>query len=148
VRALVLGVCVLAAVPLAFWLPLPDLVRQLVAGSPGTWLLFSLVVVVLTGVLVPAIGIAHHRLVEPVLRTAQRIGSAPHERISMIKLQADMTSATGLIVRSVLALLACGLGAYLSLYPSGEAELLLVLSVAMGLVSVWHAALLVVKLMS
>jgi len=43
VQALVLGVCVLAAVPLAFWLPLPDLVRQLVVGSPGARLLLSLV---------------------------------------------------------------------------------------------------------
>src|SRR5262249_32246941 len=77
VQALVLGVCVLAAVPLAFWLPLPDLVRQLVAGSPAAWLLLSHVVLVLTGVLVPVIGIAHYRLVEPVLRTARRIGPAP-----------------------------------------------------------------------
>src|SRR5262249_23960157 len=132
----------------AFWLPafwLPDLLRQLVAGSPVAWLLFSLVVLVLTGVLVPSIGIAHYRLVEPTLHTARQIGPAPHERFSIIKLQADMRSGTGLIVQSVLALLACGLGAYLSLYPSREAELLLVLSVGMGLVTVWHAVLLVVK---
>jgi len=148
-RLVAFGVWVLAVVPLAFWLPafwLPDLLRQLVAGSPGAWLLLSLVVLVLMGVLVPAIGIAHYRLVEPVLRAVRRIGPASYERISMIKLQADMRSASGLIVRSVLALLACGLGAYLSLYPSRGAELLLVSSVAMGLVTVWHAALLVVKL--
>ena len=48
VQALVLGVCVLAAVPLAFWLPLPDLVRQLVVGSPGARLLLSLVMLALT----------------------------------------------------------------------------------------------------
>ena len=64
----------------------------------------------------------------------------------MIRLQADTRSAKGLIVESVLALLGCGLGAYLSLYPSREAELLLVFSVALGLVAVWHAVLLAVKL--
>jgi len=81
-----------------------------------------------------------------VLRVARLIGPAPHERISVIRLQADTRSAKGLIVESVLALLGCGLGAYLSLYPSREAELLLVFSVALGLVAVWHAVLLAVKL--
>jgi polyferredoxin len=60
-RIVVFGL-VFLTVPLAFWLPpfwLPDLVSQLVAGSTGAWLLFCLVVLVLMGVLVPAIFIAH-----------------------------------------------------------------------------------------
>jgi len=143
-QVLAVGVCVLAGGSLAF--SLPDLLRQLVAGSLGAWLLFSLVSLVLVGVLVPAIFIAHYRLVQPVLSAARRIGPAPLDRVSGIRLLAEMKSARALILRGVLALLASGLGAYLSLTSSRDADLLLILTVFIGMAAVWHAALLVVKL--
>jgi hypothetical protein len=86
-RLLAFGVCVLAGVSLAFWVP--DLPRLLVAGSPVAWLPFSLVLLVLMGVLAPTIFIAHYRLVQPGLSAARRVGPAPLDRVSVIRLLAQ-----------------------------------------------------------
>ena len=47
---------------------------RLDAGSLGAWLLFSLAVVVLSSVLIPAGAIAFYCVVQPVLCTARWIG--------------------------------------------------------------------------
>lgn len=62
----------------------------------------------------------------------------------MIRLLAETKSARTLWV--ILTLLASGLGAYLSLASSHDADLLLVLTIFNGLMAIWHTALLVVKL--
>jgi hypothetical protein len=58
VQIVIFGVCVLAAVSLAFWLP--DVLRALRAGSPAAWLLFFLVLVSIGGMLASAVVITHH----------------------------------------------------------------------------------------
>ena len=144
-RLVIFGVCVLAAVPLAFWLP--DMLRLLLTGSPGAWLLLCLVVLLIGGILPSAIVITHYRLVHPVLHTARWIG--PADAVSGIGLLAETTSARRRILRVALAFLTCGLMAYLTAYvppSSPDADVLLTLSVLIGLASVWDAALLVVKL--
>ena len=64
----------------------------------------------------------------------------------MIRLLAKARSARALILWVVLTLLASGLGAYLSLTSSHDADLLLVLTIFNGLMAIWHTTLLVVKL--
>lgn len=145
VQIVLFGVCVLAAVPLAF--RLPDVLRALRAGSPGAWLLVFLVFVLIGGMLASAVVITHYRLIHPILRGARRIGPADPD--SVISLLTETTPARKRIVRLALLLLTCGFGAYLSahLSPSSpDADLLLVLSILLGLVAVWDAALLAGKL--
>src|SRR6516164_4581835 len=55
------------------------------------------------------------RLVQPVLSAARRIGPAPLDQVSVIRLLAETKSARALLV--ILTLLARRLGAYLSLTP-------------------------------
>ena len=128
---------------------------RLDAGSLGAWLLFSLAVVVLSSVLIPAGAIAFYRVVQPVLCTARWIGptrldppGAFQREVEFIKLQAEMKSAKTLIVRIGLGLLCVcvGLATYVLLMPSPRGVLLLVVAVLIGLTAVWYAALLVVKL--
>jgi hypothetical protein len=67
----------------------------------------------------------------------------------VIRLRTETTPARSRIVRVALSLLTCGLGAYLTahLSPSSpDADPLLVMSILIGLLAVWDAALLVVKL--
>ena len=145
VQIALFAVCVLGAVPLAFWLP--DVLRALRAGSPGAWLLFFLVFVLIGGMLASAVAITHYRLIHPTLRAARRMG--PADPGSVIRLLTETTPVRARIVRVALSLLTCGLGAYLTahLSPSSpDAEPLLVLSVLIGLVAICDAGLLVVKL--
>src|SRR5215472_5459755 len=71
---IVVGLMILGAIPLAIWrTKLPDLLRGLLTGSPGAWLLICLVLVLLCGTLVSAVFIAQKRWFDPVLRGARRI---------------------------------------------------------------------------
>jgi hypothetical protein len=84
------------------------------AGSPEAWLLFSLVVLVLAGLLIPTIFIAILAW-SSWCSVQHRIGPAPLGLVSVIRLLAETKSARALWV--ILTLLASGLGAYLSLTP-------------------------------
>lgn len=53
-----------------------DLADQLEAGSPGAWLLVSVVFIVFTSAPVSAIFLIRPIVIEPVLSTARRIGPA------------------------------------------------------------------------
>jgi len=159
-----MGLWVVLVTALASWFrfpQLPDLLRSLVAGAPGAWLLLCLVFVVFCGTFV-ATGafITQKRFVHPVLRDARRIG--PADPLVPTRLIAEMTSArslTGRLILVTLALLASGLAAYVAAYLSRllDDELLLTLdvafglfavwmAVAFGLAAVWYATVLVVKL--
>jgi hypothetical protein len=73
----VIGLIILGAIPLAIWrTELQDLLRGLLAGSSGAWLLVCLVLVLLYGTLVSAVFVAQKRWFDPVLRDARRIGPA------------------------------------------------------------------------
>jgi hypothetical protein len=156
-----IGSCVLAAIPLTFWFPkLPDLLRSLMAGLPRAWLLLCLVYLLTCCTLVTAVFINHYRLVHPVLRDARRMG--PADSVWSIRLMAETTSARALggrIVLVTLALLACGLLAFVAAYLSRslDAELLLTVAALFGLVAVcmtvffglaaaWYVTVFVVKL--
>jgi hypothetical protein len=130
------------------------------AGSPRAWLLLCLVYLLTCGTLVAAVFINHYHLVYPVLRDARRIG--PAGPVWSIRLMAETTSATALggrIVLVTLALLACGLSAFVADYLSRslDAELLLTMAALFGLVAVcmavffglaavWYVTVFVVKL--
>jgi len=109
----VVGLIILGAIPLAIWrTKLPDLLRGLLAGSPGTWLLVCFVLVLLYGTLVSAVFVTRKRWFDPVLRDARRIG--PAHSISLTKLTAETMSVRELrsqIIREILALLACVMAA-------------------------------------
>src|SRR5215813_6257494 len=150
----VVGLIILEAIPLAIWLPklpnLQDLLRWLLAGSPGGWLLLCFVFVLVCGTPLATVFIAQKRWVHPVLRDARRIG--PAGPVSALRLMAETTSAGELrrrIIGITLALLAsviaAGVAAYLS--PSSfDAELLLVMAILFGLLDLWYAAVLGIKL--
>jgi len=132
------GLIILGAIPLAIWrTKLPDLLRALLAGSPGAWLLLCLVFVLFYGSFT-AIGafITQKRFVHPVLRDARRIG--PAGPLVPIRLIAETTSARSLmrwLILVTLALLVCGFVAYVAAYLSRslDDELLLTLDVIFGL---------------
>jgi len=147
----VVGLIILGAIPLAIWrTKLPDLLRGLLAGSPGAWLLVCLVLVLLCGTLVSAVFVAQKRWFDPVLRDARRIG--PAHSVSLTKLTAETTSVRELrsqIIREILALLASVMAACVAAYLSPSslyAELLLAMAVVFGLFAVWYVTVLVVKL--
>lgn len=148
---LTIGFVILLAIPLAFWLPkLPDLLRWLLAGSPGVWLLLCLALVLVYGTLATAVFIAQKRWLHPVLSDARRIG--PAGPLSALRLMAA-TMAVGELRRRIieitLALLACGFFACVTAYlsPSSlDAELLQVMAVLFGLIDVFYVAVLVFKL--
>jgi uncharacterized membrane protein (DUF485 family) len=87
----------------------PDLADQLEAGSPGAWLLVSVVFVVLTSAPVSAIFLIRPRVIEPVLCTARRVGPAqPYGfgiLIEIIKRYTEIKSSKVLIIWIVVLLL-------------------------------------------
>src|SRR6516225_166973 len=91
----VIGFIILEAITLAIWLPkLTDLLRWLLAGSPGVWLLLCFMFVLVSGTLA-IVFIAQIRwVVHPVLRDARRIG--PAGPVSALRLIAETTSVRGL----------------------------------------------------
>jgi len=109
----VVGLIILGAIPLAIWrTKVPDLLKGLLAGSSGAWLLVCLVLVLLCVTLVSAVFVAQKRWFDPVLREARRIG--PAHSVSLTKLTAETTSVRELrsqIIREILALLACVMAA-------------------------------------
>ena len=88
----------------------PDFADQLEAGSPGAWLLACVVWIVLTSTLITAIFFIRHRVIESVLCTARRLGSAQPYRlgfilIEMIKRYTEIKSAKVLMIWIAVALL-------------------------------------------
>src|SRR5215472_2760369 len=147
----VVGLIILGAIPLAIWrTKLPDLLRGLLAGSPGTWLLVCLVLVLLYGTLVSAVFVTRKRWFDPVLRDARQVG--PAHSVSLTELTAETTSVRELrsqIIWEFLALLASVIAACVAAYLSPSplyTELLLAMAVVFGLFAVWYVTVLVVKL--
>jgi hypothetical protein len=146
-RVVIVGSSFLLAIVLAFWIrKLPDFLQSLLASSPRAWLLLCIAYVLPCFALVTLVPIAHYRVVHPVLRGALLMVIAPAGPLVPIKLMAETTSAralTGRLILVTLALLACGLSAYLAAYlsPSLDTELLLTLDVLFGFAAVWMAIL-------
>ena len=146
-RVAIVGSSFLLAIALAFWIrKLPDFLHSLLAGSPRAWLLLCLAYVLTCFTLVTLVPIAQYRLVHPVLRAARLMVVGPAGPLVPIRLVAETTSAralTGRLILVTLALLACGLSAYLAAYlsPSLDTELLLTLNVVFGLAAAWMAVL-------
>jgi hypothetical protein len=121
----------------------PNLAVHLALGWPRAWLLFFLLVLLLAGTLF----LAYYLFIWRPLRTARRIGRAPH--LSTIMFIADRYTVRTLIVWMIISLLVCGYGALgllLSPLPAVDARIILVETTLVGLVAISALALLVVKL--
>ena len=130
----------------------PDFADQLEAGSPGAWLLACVVWIVLASTLITAIFFIRHRVIESVLCTARRLGSAQPYRlgfilIGMIKRYTEIKSAKVLMIWIVVALLfsAYDTIVYVLVIPARSIPMLFV-TIVFWLATLCYAALLVFKL--
>jgi hypothetical protein len=130
----------------------PDFADQLEAGSPGAWLLACVVWIVLAATLITAIFFIRHRVIESVLCTARRLGSAQPSRlgfalIEMIKRYTEMKSAKVLMIWIAVALLfsAYDTIVYVLVIPA-RSILMLFVTIVFWLATLCYAALLVFKL--
>ena len=130
----------------------PDFGDQLEAGSPKAWLLACVFGIVLASPLAAALFFIRHRVIGSVLCTARRVGPAPPDRpgfilIETMKRYAERKSAKVLIIWIALLLLlnADNTIRYALVIPARGFPLLFLI-VALWLVTLWYAALLVLKL--
>ena len=129
----------------------PDFADQLEAGLPGAWLLVVVLWIVLTSALVLSAVFIRHRVVEPVLCTARRVGSAkPHGLgilILMIKRYTEIKPAKVLIIWIAILLLVSAYDTivYVLVVPA-RSVLMLFLTFVFWLATLCYATLLVFKL--
>jgi hypothetical protein len=130
----------------------PDFAHQLEAGTPWAWLLFSVNVIVVATVLIPAIIFAQYIAVRPVLRAASRIGSAQTDWIGfsilleMIKRYTERKSVKALIIWISILLLLSAYGTIVSAVVPAWSVLTLFGIVVSWSVTLCYAALLAFKL--
>jgi hypothetical protein len=127
------------------------MVPDLDAGSPKSWLLVCVVGIVVAIPLVPALFFTRHRVVEPVLCTARRVGPAQPDPlglilIEMIKRYTERKSATVLIIWIALLLLLSAYDTISALVAPTPSFLMLLATVLAWLMTLCCAALLVFKL--
>jgi hypothetical protein len=130
----------------------PDFADRLEAGSPKAWLLVCVWIVIASTLIIPAIFFIRHRVIQPTLRTARRIGPAQPYRLGfilteMIKRYTERKSAKVLIIWIALLLLLSAYGTLVdALVIPARSILMLFTTVVSWLVTLCYAALLVFKL--
>jgi hypothetical protein len=130
----------------------PDFVDRLDAGSPEAWLLLCVVGIVPGIVVASAVLFIRYYVVQPVLRTARRIGPAQPDRFGsilteMIKRYIERKSARVLIIWSAVLLLFSTYSTIVyALVISAPSVLMLFGTIVCWLVALWYAVLLVFKL--
>jgi hypothetical protein len=127
------------------------MVPDLDAGSPKAWLLVCVVGIVVAIPLIPALFFIRHRVIEPVLCTARRVGPAQPDRlgfilIEMIKRYTERKSAKVLIIWIALLLLLSAYDTIGALVVPTRSFLMLLATVLSWLATLCCAALLVFKL--
>jgi hypothetical protein len=128
----------------------PDFADQLEAGSPKAWLL---VVCVPSALITPAIFFIRHRVIQPTLRTARRIGPAERDwlgfilLVETIKRSMERKSVRVLIIWTVLLLLLSAWGTIVdALVAPAPSFLVVFVNVVSWLATLCCATLLVFKL--